>query len=98
MASGLLVLGMGACGGGLPDTEREFVSRSIARDPSGDLDAYVAQEKESDLVDLGRQVCIDKIDGKRWPIGGNPKSPEGKVLSDRAVEAIRSAAADTLCT
>ena len=43
---------------------RKFVNLAIGRDPSGDLDVYIAQDKEADLVGLGRQVCIDTIDIK----------------------------------
>lgn len=96
VAAGLLALGLAACGG--TSTEQKFVNLAIGRDPSGDLDVYVAKDKQDDLVGMGRQVCIDPIDGKTWPIGGNPETPDGKVMSDRAVAAIRSAAQDTLCT
>jgi hypothetical protein len=70
--------------------ETEFFNAAISRDSSGDLDKFV-QDRDA-LIGMGQQVCIGSIDGKRWPIGGNPDG-----MDDVAVAAVRSAAQDFLC-
>ena len=53
-AAGLLVVGLAACGGTSED--QKFVNLAVGRDSSGDLNVYVAQDKEAELVNMGYNI------------------------------------------